>query len=666
MKIKQKDKFLLPSRVVIEKVSPEIDGGIYPIKRVVGEKVQVSAVVFGDGHDEVVALLLYRKKSEANWKEKIMDSQINDIWEAEFLIEEEFDYVYTIEGYIDHFTTWKKALKKKWEAKQDVNVDLLTGIQLIEEAIERSNASDKVTLQKYIDNLKVEDVASAVEFVMNEGLASLMSRYSDRKKSNIYPKELQVCVERDKAIFSTWYELFPRSWSQNPGQHGTFKDVEELLPEIAKMGFDVVYLPPIHPIGKKNRKGKNNSIISVPEDVGCPWAIGSKEGGHKNIHPQLGTLEDFHSFVQKAKDLHMEIALDIAFQCAPDHPYVKEHPQWFKWRPDGTVQYAENPPKKYEDILPINFESDDWKNLWEELKNIILFWIEQGVQIFRVDNPHTKPYVFWDWLIQEVRKDFPDTIFLAESFARPNVMYRLAKGGFSQSYTYFTWRNTKGELKEYITQLASSEITEYFRPNFWPNTPDILPEHLQYGGRSAFIMRLILAATLSSNYGVYGPAFELCVSAAVSGKEEYLDSEKYEIKKWNWDQEGNIKGVITRINQIRRENEALQTFKNVYFCNIDNDQMIAYVQVNQDLSNIILVVVNLDPFHTQSGKVQLPLNILNINPERSYLADDLFGGDKYIWQGEKNYVELNPQISPAHIIKIRRHFKQESDFDYYL
>jgi starch synthase (maltosyl-transferring) len=665
MKTGNKQSSKGPSRVVIEKVYPEIDGGIYPIKRIAGEKVNVSATVFADGHDEVVALLLYRKKTDKTWKEKIMRPLVNDRWQAEFEIEEEIDYFYTIEGYIDNFITWKKGFAKKFQVGQDIKVELLIGIELVDKALKKSSGDDKVKLKQFIDDLKQDDINACAKAALSDELSELMSLYPDKARSKIYSTELRVCVERRRALFSTWYELFPRSWGKTPGEHGTFKDVQEKLPEISRMGFDVLYFPPIHPIGEINRKGKNNSTQSTPDDPGSPWAIGSKQGGHKDIHPQLGTLDDFRELVKKANELNIEVAIDLALQCAPDHPYVKKHPQWFKWRPDGTVQHAENPPKKYEDILPINFDTDDWKNLWEELKSIVLFWIKQGVHIFRVDNPHTKPFEFWDWLIAEVKKEFPDTVFLAEAFARPNVMYRLAKGGFSQSYTYFTWRNTEQELKSYIHELENSEVTEYFRPNFWPNTPDILPEHLQYGRRPAFIMRLVLAATLSSNYGIYGPAFELCISEAITGKEEYFNSEKYEIKKWNWDQEGNIKDVIALINKIRKENPALQTFKNIYFCEVNNDQLIAYVQTNPDLSNIILVVVNLDPYHTQAGRVNLPLDILNISSERSFLADDLLSGDKYIWQGESNYVELNPQISPAHVIKIRRHLKRESDFDYY-
>jgi starch synthase (maltosyl-transferring) len=431
------------------------------------------------------------------------------------------------------------------------------------------------------------------------------------------------------------------------------------------MGFDVFYLPPIHPIGRTNRKGKNNSNVCEPDDVGSPWAIGAKEGGHKAVHPDLGSIKDFKNLVEKAKEHGIEIALDIAFQCSPDHPYVKEHPEWFKWLPDGTVQCAENPPKKYEDILPLNFETDDWQNLWEELKSVVLFWAESGVRIFRVDNPHTKPFRFWEWLIKECKERYPETIFLSEAFTRPKVRYNLAKVGFTQSYTYFTWRNTKPEIINYLNHLLNTEVREFFRPNFWPNTPDIQPEHLQYGGRPIFAIRFVLAATLSASYGIYGPPFELCVADAIPGKEEYLNSEKYQIVHWDWDRPGNLKDFIARVNKIRRENRALQTTWNLKFYEVDNEYLLFYGKVDEDLSNIILVVVNLDPSHTQSGWVRVPIHEFGILLEQPYLVHDLLTDDKYIWHGERNYVELNPHVSPAHILRVRKKMKRETDFDYY-
>lgn len=497
-------------------------------------------------------------------------------------------------------------------------------------------------------------------------VVALMEKYPDRRLSIRYEKVLSVMVDRGKALFSTWYERFPRSGSPQKDRHGTLQDCKDILPEIARMGFDIFYLPPIHPIGKTNRKGKNNSPQVGPGDVGSPWAIGSQEGGHKAIHPQLGTLDDFEELMEKAKDYGIEIAMDLAFQCSPDHPYVQEHPGWFKWRPDGTVQYAENPPKKYEDILPLNFETEEWRDLWEELKSVVLFWAQKGVRIFRADNPHTKPFPFWKWLINEVKKEYPSVIFLSEAFTRPKVMYHLAKLGFSQSYTYFTWRNTKKELTDYLIELTQTEVREYFRPNFWPNTPDILPEVLQYGGRPAFLVKLVLAATLSSNYGIYGPAFELCVNEPLPLKEEYLNSEKYEIKSWDWNSPGNLKDFIARLNRIRKENSALQTCWNLQFHEVDNEYLLFYIKVYEDLSNIILVVVNLDPFHTQSGWVRVPLQECGIDPDQPYMVHELMSDDKYIWQGERNHVELNPHVLPAYIFRVRKRLKRETDFDYFM
>jgi starch synthase (maltosyl-transferring) len=651
-------------RLVIENVTPEIDCGLFSIKRVVGEKVAVTADIFADGHDAVCARILWKKQRDREWKEAPMRSVGNDRWEGEFAVQGVGIYQYTIEGWIDHFKTWQRDLRKKFDAGEDLKVDMLAGAKCVEDASQRASGQDKKQLRNFAQILRRgEDAVSAA---FSEALAGLMGKYPDRRFATAYPKDLTVVVDREKALFSTWYELFPRSCSSEPGRHGTFKDCERLLPEIARMGFDVLYFPPIHPIGKTNRKGKNNSLQVDPDDVGSPWAIGSEEGGHKAIHPQLGTMEDFQSLIAKAKEHNIEIALDLAFQCSPDHPYVKDHPEWFKWRPDGTVQFAENPPKKYEDIIPINFETEDWRELWQELKSIVLFWIEEGIRIFRVDNPHTKPFSFWEWLIQEIKGDYPEVIFLCEAFTRPKVMYRLAKAGFIQSYTYFTWRNTKRELIEYLIELMQTERKEYLRPNFWPNTPDILPEQLQYGGKPAFAIRLILAATLSSNYGIYGPAFELCVSQAIPGKEEYLNAEKYEIKHWDWEKPGGLRDLIARVNRIRRENPALQILWNLRFFETDNDCLLFYGKAMDDLSNIILVVVNLDPFYTQSGWANIPLAELEIDPRQPYLVHDLLSDDKHIWQGERNYVELNPQVLPANIFRVRKKLRREMDFDYFV
>ena len=655
------------TRIVIEKVVPEIDGGKFPVKRVVGENVVVRADVFANGHDEVAATLLYRKRRQAQWLEVPMKSLGNDAWVGSFLIEDEEDYVYSVRGYVDEFSSWCHDLKKKADAASDIAVDLKIGSSLLVEAASRCKKPLSQELRKLAGQLaSPKNIKKALALALSEELAGIMASNLDPEKGETYAKELLVSVERGRALFSSWYELFPRSWSSRPGKHGTFKDCERMIPEIAGMGFNVLYLPPIHPIGKSFRKGKNNSVKCAPDDPGSPWAIGSREGGHKAVHPQLGTLKDFRSLVRKAREYNLEVALDIALQCSPDHPYLKAHPEWFKWRPDGNIQYAENPPKKYEDIVPFNFETTDRQGLWEELKSIFIFWIEQGIMIFRVDNPHSKPFVFWDWIISEIKKDHPDVLFLSEAFTRPKVMNRLAKGGFSQSYTYFTWRNTKQEFQDYLTELTQTDIAEFFRPNFWPNTPDILAEHLQYGAQPAFVMRAVMAATLSSNYGIYGPAFELCVNTPIKGREEYLDSEKYEIKQWDWDSPGNIKDLLSRLNAIRSENPCLQMTRNIRFCRIDNDQLLAYYKATGDYSNIIIVVVNLDPHHVQSGWLHVPIEKLGIDNERSYAAHDLLTDQKHIWQGERNYVELDPQRSCAHIIRVNRQLHREQDFDYFL
>jgi starch synthase (maltosyl-transferring) len=653
-------------RVVIENVNPEIDGGRFAIKRVIGEKVVVTADIFADGHDAISAKLLYRAPKDKEWKEAPMTFVENDRWGGEFWVEGIGVYRYTVIGWIDHFRTWQRDMKKKYDAHQDLKVDLLIGAKYVEEASQSASGEDKKRLIDFGKMLKKGEDKEAVLVALNAELTELMDQYPDKKFAVSYQKELSVWVDRGKALFSAWYELFPRSCSKEPNRHGTFKDCERLLPEIARMGFDILYLPPVHPIGRTNRKGKNNVLENNPDDVGSPWAIGSKEGGHQAIHPQLGTLEDFERLIMKAKTHGIELAMDLAFQCSPDHPHVKEHPDWFRWRPDGSIQSAENPPKKYEDIVPLNFETETWQELWEELKTVVLFWIEKGIRIFRVDNPHTKPFPFWDWLIGEIKREYPEVIFLSEAFTRPKVMYRLAKLGMTQSYTYFAWRNTKRELVEYLTELTQTEVKEYFRPNFWPNTPDILSEPLQYGGRSAFLIRFVLAATLSSNYGIYGPAFELCIHEAIPGREEYLHSEKYEIKHWDRDKSGTLRDFIARVNRIREENPALQATFNLNFYEVDNESLLFYGKATDDLSNIILIIINLDPFHTQSGWVRVPIEAFGLDANQPYMVHDLLSDDKYIWQGERNYVELNPQVLPANIFRVRKRLKRETDFDYFV
>lgn len=654
-------------RVIIEHVKPEIDCGRFPIKRIVGETVVVTADIFSDGHDAVWATLLYKGPGDNEWKEVPMQGKGNDVWEGRFVVGGIGVYSYTIEGSIDYYKTWQHNLKKKLSAKQDVCIDIRMGVQYIEKIAQGIPAEDKRRILEFLDILKREgDSERIASVVTDKEYNILIHKYRDKKFLAKYERILTILADRPKALFSAWYERFPRSCASEPGKHGTLKDCESILPEIAQMGFDVFYLPPIHPIGRTNRKGKNNSATASPEDVGSPWAIGAEEGGHKAVHPQLGTIEDFENLVHKAKEYGIEVAMDLAFQCSPDHPYVKEHPEWFIWRPDGSVQHAENPPKKYEDVLPLNFGTEQWFLLWEELKSVVIFWIEKGVHIFRVDNPHTKPFPFWEWLIKEVKNNYPDVIFLSEAFTRPKVMHYLAKLGFTQSYTYFTWRNTRKEITEYLTELTGTEASEYFRPNFWPNTPDILPEQLQYGGMPAFKMRLVLAATLSSNYGIFGPAFELCVHEAIFGKEEYRNSEKYEIKYWDWNRPGNLKRFIARVNRIRRENPALQTTGNLQFCEAENEYLLSYWKVTEDFSNIVLMVVNLDPYHIQAGWVRIPIHRLGIDKDQSYLVHDLLSDDTYIWQGEDNYIALNPAVLPAHIFRIKKKLRRETDFDYFM
>lgn len=655
-------------RVVIEAVKPEIDGGRFPIKRTVGETVVVEADVFADGHDAISAALLYRPESDSDWTEAPMDYLNNDHWRAEFTVTEVGRYRYGVQGWVDRFKSWRRDLKKRVEARQNVEVDLLIGARLVEEAARRAADRDAKRLKAWAVTLRIKgEQAKRIHSALSEELAQMMERYPDKRFATTYATELVVDVDRDRARFSSWYEMFPRSCSPQPGRHGTFKDCEARLPEIAAMGFDVLYFPPIHPIGRAYRKGKNNATHAGPDDVGSPWAIGAKEGGHKAIHPQLGTLADFRRLVSKAKQHGIEIALDIAFQCSPDDPYIKEHPEWFRQRPDGTVQYAENPPKKYQDIYPFDFETSDWQPLWDELKSVVRFWCEQGVRIFRVDNPHTKPFAFWEWMIGDLKRKYPDTIFLAEAFTRPKVMYELAKLGFTQSYTYFAWRNTKAELTQYFTELAQSDVREYFRPNLWPNTPDILTEYLQFGGRPAFISRLVLAATLGASYGIYGPAFELCENRPREPRsEEYLDSEKYEIKHWDTNNPNSLKDLITRVNRIRRENPALQSDRSLRFYPTDNDELICYGKHTDDFSEVILVVVSLDPRHTHSGWVELPIHELGLSPDKPYQVHDLLDDARYLWHGPRNFVELNPHELPAHIFRVRRLVRTERDFDYYL
>lgn len=659
-------------RAVVDAVLPVVDGGRFPAKRIAGEAVRVEAHCFTDGHDKLRTVLTWAAIDDAKAYEVDMTAQVNDVWTAQFTPPVPGRYRYTVTAWVDHFESWRQELERRNE-ENDIRIALQTGAALIEETLPRAAADDGAILAAWAkllreaadDRSNHSDIAAMKALALDPARASIVERHADRSLAESATREL--IADRKRAEFSSWYELFPRSAAAEPGVHGTFRDVEARIPYIADMGFDVLYLPPIHPIGRINRKGANNALSATLEDVGSPWAIGSAEGGHKDILPRLGSLDDFKSLVKKAREFGIDIALDIAFQCAPDHPYVNAHPEWFKHRPDGSVQYAENPPKKYQDIYPFDFESGNWRGLWEELKSIMDFWIAQGVRIFRVDNPHTKSFAFWEWVIGAIKQAQPDVIFLAEAFTRPKVMHRLAKLGFTQSYTYFTWRNTKRELTEYFTELSRGPGREYFRPNVWPNTPDILHEALQSGVRAVFASRLVLAATLSANYGIYGPAYELMESAPREpGSEEYRDSEKYQLRHWPVDRPDSLWPLIARVNLIRRDNPALQSDDTLSFCPVDNDQLIAYVKRDAASKNIVLTVVNLDPYNPQSGWIDLDLSALEIDADQPYQVHDLLSDQRYQWRGRRNYVLLDPQRMPAHVFRLRRHLRSEQDFDYFL
>jgi starch synthase (maltosyl-transferring) len=656
----------LTPRVAIEAVTPAVDGGRFPVKRTVGDTVVVECDAFADGNDLLAGVVRYRRDggaspkgaARARWHEAPLLPLANDRWQGAFPVEQPGRYRFTVEVWIDRFGTWARDFAKRVEAGQDAGVDLRIGAALVRAAARRARGADRTRLSGFAGRLEAGG-AEAVQLARSGELAEAMHRYPDRSAATRSAPELLVTVDRERARCGAWYEMFPRSASPEPGRHGTFADCEARLPYVAGMGFDVLYLPPIHPVGRSHRKGRNNAETAGPGDPGSPWAIGAEEGGHTAVHPELGTLEDFRRLVARAREQGLEIALDLAFQCAPDHPYVREHPEWFRRRPDGTVQYAENPPKKYQDIYPFDFESPAWRALWEELRSVVRFWIDQGVRIFRVDNPHTKPFAFWEWLIDGIRKTDPDVLFLAEAFTRPKVMYRLAKLGFTQSYTYFTWRNTKAELTEYFTELTHPPVREFFRPNLWPNTPDILHKYLQDGGRPAFAVRFVLAATLAANYGIYGPAFELVEHRAAEphspppAGEEYLNAEKYEIKTWDLDRPDSLRGLIARVNGIRRAHPALQRDDTLVFHGIDNDRLLCYSKRGPG-EDLVLAVVNLDPAFAQTGWTNLSLAALGLHPDETYAVTDLLTGARYLWRGARNYVALRPAEQPAHIFHLRR------------
>lgn len=640
------------TRIIIENVSPQLDCGSNAIKRIVGQKVIVTASVFSDGHDVIECCVKYKHEEDENWDEVRMIPTFNDEWIAEFKVEKQGFYSYFVEGWVDYALNWQHGTERKIQDNQYVKSELLEGAEYVRAILNKVDASENNYLNTLAYYFTTEsEYDNAVREATSHELARIFKKYPIRFLEN-KSMPLKVYVDRKKALFSTWYEFFPRSASPEEGKHGTFKDCERLLPRVAEMGFDTLYFPPIHPIGEVNRKGKNNATNAEYGDVGSPWGIGSHHGGHKSTHPELGTIDDFKELVKKAQDLGIEVAMDYALQAAPDHPYVKDFPQWFKWRPDGTVQYAENPPKKYQDIQPIYFESGDWKNLWKELLDVALFWIEEcNIKIYRVDNPHTKPFYFWGWLIAEIKKKHPDVLFLAEAFTRPKIMNELAKQGFSQSYTYFTWRNSKKELTEYVEELTQSEQKEFYRPNFWPNTPDINPFALQSGNESVHLQKYFLAATLSSSVGIYGPVFEYMVCAPMApGKEEYLNSEKYEYYKWDWEKQNKLITLITRINTIRKEQLSLQQTNNIVFCDTNNEQVMAYYKFDDDKLNETLMVVSLDAYNSSQAMVRIPLQQLGNQPIH---VTDLITGNTYLWDKEWNYVVLSPEL-PFHLFKIQR------------
>ncbi len=640
--------------LIIEYVTPELDGGQYPIKRIVGDTLEVTADIFKEGHDTIAARLQYKVHNQKEWTEIPMHHVDNDQWAGSFLLSENTRYVYTVGAYVRSFETWRLELEKKRHVQPDLASELLEGEAQVKLAMAQANGSGTAKLKSWLAQFaSVIDQEERIALILDPTLALLVEEHEVRFGWTTYTRTLPVVVDRERARYGAWYEIFPRSEGTEEGKGGTFKDCETRLPMIREMGFDVLYLTPIHPIGTTNRKGRNNSLTAQSSDPGSPWAIGSLYGGHDAVEPALGTLEEFSHFQDAVHRHGMEIALDFAINATPDHPYVKDHPEWFKQRPDGSIKYAENPPKKYEDIYALDFYSESWREIWQEMKRVLLFWVEKGVKIFRVDNPHTKPVVFWEWLIREIQTDHPDVLFLAEAFTKPKMMRVLAKSGFTQSYTYFTWRNTKQELTEYLTELTTSPMKDYFQPNFFTNTPDILPEILQQAGRPAFKLRFALAATLSPTYGIYN-SYELCENRAISGTEDYQDSEKYEIRHWDWDRPGNIREYITKINHIRREQPVFYTFTNLEFYLSDNDHILFYGKMTADKSKILLMAVNLDPYAIQEARLTIPLEDMGIGEQETYQLRELIQGYSHDVMGAEYIIRLDPSTEPAAIFEVRR------------
>jgi starch synthase (maltosyl-transferring) len=654
-------------RVSIRAVTPQVDGGRFRAKRVAGEPITVEADVYADSHDVLSAVVRWRplgrgragakrNSRSGTWLEERMEPLVNDRWTATFSCDEPGRVEFTVVGWVDRYATWLRDIRAKVEARVATDVDFAIGAELLEELARDAGEEDTERLSRAADVLR-DDARfpeSRRDLAASGDIVSTVRRLEPRPHATTYDQTLQVQIDRPLARCSAWYELFPRSASPDPDRHGTLTDVIDRLPYVESMGFDVLYLPPIHPIGRSHRKGRNNTTEAGPGDPGSPWAIGAEEGGHKSIHPDLGTLDDFRKLVSACHDHGLELALDIAFQCSPDHPYVREHPEWFEKRPDGTIQYAENPPKKYQDIYPFDFETSDPEGLWNELRSVFEFWIDEGVRIFRVDNPHTKSFRFWEWCIGELTREHPDLIFLAEAFTRPKVMYELAKVGFTQSYTYFAWRHQKWEFEQYYTELFRTEVADFFRSNAWPNTPDILTGYLQVGGRNRFAQRLILAATISANYGIYGPPFELQEHLPRPGAEEYLDNEKYERRHWDLEAPHSLAPLIGRVNRIRRQHPALQQDRGFAFHHVDNEALLAYSKSDPRTNDTILVVVNLDPDWTQEGMTWLDADALGIDPDGPFTVRDLLGDGVWTWHGQRNYVRIDPHVSPAHIFVVER------------
>jgi starch synthase (maltosyl-transferring) len=662
--LRPRERGLSRSRVVIENICPQVDCGRFAAKSSVGELVRVEADAFVDGHDRIGVALRHRVGDAGGWDEVDMAPRVNDRWCGEFAMHVVGWHEFTVTAWVDPFATWRYDLQKRVAAGQNVGVDLVIGADLVGEAAAANDGEVARSLGEFARLLRSDQRDDAVEVALGSSLQALMRRHAPRRFVTEWPTPVKVWVDRARARFSTWYELFPRSASPDPSRHGTLRDVENQLDRIARMGFDVLYLPPIHPIGRAFRKGRNNAPVAEPGDVGSPWAIGGPEGGHDAIHPDLGTFEDFDRLVRAAAAHGIDLAMDLAFQSSPDHPYVREHPEWFKHRPDGTIQYAENPPKKYQDIYPFDFEGKDHEALWNELLRVVLFWHGHGVRVFRVDNPHTKPFPFWEWLIGEVRKRDPNVIFLAEAFTRPKVMYRLAKLGFTQSYTYFAWRNDPWTLRQYFTELSTSPVADFFRPNAWPNTPDILNEYLQTDARAAYVVRAVLAATLCASYGVYGPAFELMEGRpARHGSEEYLDSEKYQVRQWDLNQPQSLSDLLGRLNQVRRANPALQHNRGLRFHNVDNPNVVCFSKAHGD--NVILVAANTDPYHTQWANLDLDLSALHVQPDQPFQVHDVLTDARYRWQGPRAVVGLDPGTLPVHVFAVRRRSRTEADFEYF-